>query len=181
MNALYTYNRYRAGLAENSFPPGNRYAGMGALSLGINKNNFIVGEVPTYVILGAAANSPVLWSSTRNGLPTGENQSNYGQTTDANGNLTGNGSPWAAEQVGTWTKTATVGAENFTVSFTVLPLGASTTTGSGNWIPYYGPTSAHAVAPAAPADNINIFGYDVPRIPFYIAVAFVGYSLVKKK
>lgn len=177
MNALYTYNRYHRGIDDNSFS----LAGMGALSLGINKATFLVGEVPTYSIIGAAPNTPVLWTSTRNGLSTGENQSNYGQTTDANGNLTGNGSPWAAEQVGTWTKTATVGNENFTVAFTVIPQTAQAAASAANWYPYYGPARQVAAAPAAPTDNINIFGYDVPRIPFYIACAFIGYGLVKKK
>lgn len=176
MNHIYTLNRYRQGLNGNSFPQG-----MGGLSLGINKSNFVVGEVPTYVILGAAPNAPVLWTSTLNGLPTGENQTNYGQTTDANGNLTGPGGAWTAEQVGTWTKTASVNGENFTVAFTVLPTASSSSTSSGTWIPYYANPTVRTATPAAPADNINVFGVDLPRIPIYIACAFVGYSMIKKR
>ena len=171
-------SRIMLGFGENAFPAG----GFGAISLGINKNQFFVGDAPNYTITGAAPNTAVLWTSTKNGLPTGENQSNYGQTTDANGNITGSGGIWTSNDIGVWTKTATVGNENFTVSFSVIPLGATTTTASGQLIPYYSLPGHAASAPAtAASDNINVFGYNFPRIPFYIAVAALAFYLVKGK
>ena len=196
MNTQSPYRIARGRMGENAFPfggfggtsnPGqvatrSMIVGFEGINLGINKQAFFVGDAPNYVITGAAPNTPVLWTSTKNGLPTGENQSNYGQTTDANGNITGSGGIWTSNDIGVWTKTATVGNENFTVSFSVIPLGATTTTASGQLIPYYSLPGHAASAPAtAASDNINVFGYNFPRIPFYIAVAALAFYLVKGK
>ena len=195
MNTQSPYRIARGRMGKNAFPfggfggtsnPGqvatrNMLVGFEGLNLGINKTQFLVGDAPNYVITGAAPNTPVLWTSTKNGLATGENQSNYGQTTDANGNLTGSGGVWTSNDIGTWTKTATVGNENFTVTFAVVPLSASSSGASGQLIPYYSLPGQRVSSAAAASDNINVFGYNVPRIPFYIAVAALAFYLVKGK
>ncbi len=167
--------RKRSGMNDNSF-----FRGFGALGLGINKTQFLVGDAPTYVITGAAPNTPVLWSSTKNGIGTGETQSNYGQVTDANGNLTGSGGAWTSNDLGTWTKTATVGNENFTVTFTVLPLTATTTTGSGNWYPYYSLPGTRTAAPST-GSTINIAGYDIPSWVVYAGGLLLAWKFLGKK
>ena len=197
MNTQSPYRIARGRMGENAFPfggfggtsnPGqvatrSMIVGFEGINLGINKQAFLVGDAPNYSITGAAPNTPVLWTSTKNGLPTGENLSQYaGQTTDANGNSTGSGGVWTSNDIGTWTKTATVGNENFTVSFTVAPLGATSSgSASGQLIPYYSLPGQRVSSAAASSDNINVFGYNVPRTPSYIAVAALAFYLVKGK
>ena len=76
--------------------------GLGALSFNMNKAAYYVGEAPTYNLSGGAAYSPVLWSSMKNGESTGEVLTDYGHRTDGNGNLTGAGGVWTADQIGAW-------------------------------------------------------------------------------
>lgn len=172
--------RKRSGISDNANFPLPYARGFGALGLGINKTQFLVGDAPTYVITGAAPNTPVLWSSTKNGIGTGETQSNYGQVTDANGNLTGSGGAWTSNDLGTWTKTATVGNENFTVTFSVVPLTA-TTAAAGNWYPYYSLPGSRAAAPAASASTINIAGYDIPSWVVYAGGLLLAWKFLGKK
>lgn len=84
---------------------------------------YAVGEPnPTiYSISGAPPNSPIFWSSTLNGRPTGENQAYYGQNTDANGYWSAAGGAWTTALLGNWVKTATVGGNSVSVAFTVTP------------------------------------------------------------
>jgi hypothetical protein len=82
---------------------------------------YTVGDSTTYSVNCAPANSPIYWSSTKNGLPTGEDHVYYGQNTDANGYWSGAGSPWTADYLGHWMKFAQVGASSVSVSFDVTP------------------------------------------------------------
>src|SRR6185436_8644366 len=69
-------------------------------------------------------NSPIYWSSTLNGVPTGENLAFYGHYTDYNGIWGATGGAWQSSHVGGWTKTAYIGNGNalpLTVSFQVIP------------------------------------------------------------
>jgi hypothetical protein len=80
---------------------------------------YAVGQAPVYTISGALPNTRILWSSTLNGVSTGEVNAYYGQNTDANGNWSAPGGAWSAANIGTWTKTANVGGFNGTVTFQV--------------------------------------------------------------
>ncbi|MBW8878655.1 MAG: hypothetical protein JF614_27165 [Acidobacteria bacterium] len=83
---------------------------------------YTVGSSSTYRISGAPANTPIYWSSTLNGQPTGENHAFYNQFTDANGNWSAVAGAWQPQHVGGWTKTASIGsAPDTTVSFQVIP------------------------------------------------------------
>ncbi|HEX4963391.1 MAG TPA: hypothetical protein VF173_21355 [Thermoanaerobaculia bacterium] len=84
---------------------------------------YTVGQFTTYTISGAPPNTAISWSSTLNGVSTGENHAFYNQYTDASGNWSATaGSPWQSAHVGGWTKTAFIGsAPATTVSFQVIP------------------------------------------------------------
>lgn len=149
-------------------------SGLGALLLSINKPAFLVGEAPTYTIQGAAPNTEILWSSTKGGNSTGENATDYGQKTDANGVLTGSGSPWQSNDIGAWTKTAKVGDEISTVAFAVNPNSPPATLPPG----YVYPVGT-VQAPAA--DTVNLFGTQVSKPIFYGGLALLAVLLLKKK
>ncbi|HEX4954328.1 MAG TPA: hypothetical protein VF017_13130 [Thermoanaerobaculia bacterium] len=70
---------------------------------------YAVGETPTYTIANGPPSAPIYWSSTRNGVSTGEVNAFYGHYTDVNGSWTSPGGPWQSSHVGTWTKTAVIG------------------------------------------------------------------------
>src|SRR5262249_34356495 len=79
----------------------------------------------TYTITGALPNSPILWSSWKNGTGTGEADSSYGQITDSSGSWVGVDGAWSASDAGLWTKMARVSCAvanvNFNVSTTLTP------------------------------------------------------------
>lgn len=86
--------------------------------------SFCVGTQPTYSVVGTAnlVNYPIIWSSTFNGSPTGENNAYVGQTIAAsNGQASwsGVGSTWTNVHIGQWTKTATINGVTKTVHFEV--------------------------------------------------------------
>jgi len=88
--------------------------------LSINKYTYYPGEAPVYQIQYAKPNTYIYWSSTKNGVSTGETMSGYGHITDSNGNFTVTGGVWTSNDVGTWTKWATIdGKESNRVTFTV--------------------------------------------------------------
>lgn len=152
--------------------------GLGALDLLINKSTFLVGEAPGYSISGAAINAPILWSSTKNGLPTGETLSDYGHKTDGVGVWAQAGGNWTVDQVGQWTKTAKVGDETDSVVFQVLPAGGGQqTTGGTVYVPV---SSAPKPLPSA-HDTINLLGYDLPAWAVYGGAALAAYLLFFKK
>jgi hypothetical protein len=83
---------------------------------------YAVGDTTTYSINCAPANSPIYWSSTKNGVSTGEVNAYYGQNTDANGHWSASASsPWTSASLGHWTKTAKVGTNSVVVAFDVTP------------------------------------------------------------
>ena len=82
---------------------------------------YAVGDATTYSIHCAPPNSPIYWSSTKDGVGTGEVQVYYGQNTDANGHWSAATSPWTAAYLGHWTKTAQVGANSVSVAFDITP------------------------------------------------------------
>ena len=158
--------------------PSGRLAGLGALQLSMNKSAYAVGEAPTYTIQGGAPNTEILWSSTRAGASTGENMTDYGQKTDANGVLTGSGGPWTSNDVGSWTKTANVGSESATSAFQVQPLPTPAVLPPGYVYPV---GTVTAPLPAAAADTIDLFGTKVSKPLFYGGVALLAVLLLRKK
>lgn len=156
--------------------------GLGALDLAINKSTFIVGEAPGYSVSGAAVNSPVLWSSVRNGLPTGENLTDYGHKTDAMGVWSAPGGNWTAEHIGQWSKSVKVGDEVDSVVFQVLPAaGASSSTNAPTNAPITTTTTTTQKADGFLDGEIDLFGYKVPKIAAYGGGALLAYLLFKKK
>ncbi len=96
------------------------FAVVPALTLSMNKTAYFVGETPFYTVTNAPPNTPIYWSSTRNGASTGEVNAFYGHYTDANGNFSAYGGPWQDVQTGTWTKSVTIGGRTSTFGFSVL-------------------------------------------------------------
>jgi hypothetical protein len=103
---------------------------------GISKHvEFVVGAKPyftvnchecsmqdgvTFSLVGAAPNSPIYWSSTRNYIPTGEVEAFYGHSTDQDGSWMGStGSLVGVWQPGQWVKEVKVGGTYLTVEFAV--------------------------------------------------------------
>jgi len=84
-------------------------AGLGALTLAMDKQAYLVGETPTYMIQGGLPNAQIAWTSFKDGAATGEYQASYGQTLDAEGKaVIPAAGPWTADQVGLWEKTLIV-------------------------------------------------------------------------
>lgn len=152
--------------------------GLGALDLQINKASFLVGEAPGYSVSGGAINAPLLWNSTKNGAPTGENDSDYGHKTDQVGVWTGAGGNWTTDQIGQWTKTVKNGGEIDSVVFQVLPTsGQSNTTGGTVYVPVPSPSRP---LPSV-NDTINLLGYELPAWGVYGGAALAIYLLFFKK
>lgn len=153
---------------------GGMRRGLGALALSLNKSLFRVGEAPSYAISGATPNSAISWSSTRDGQSTGENQSSYGQTADANGVWSGSGNTWTSDQLGWWTKTASANGENATQTFQVVPAVSASAAPIGA-----------AAQPAQSASwwsgSTSVLGYDVPTWALYGGAALLAYVLFLKK
>lgn len=153
-------------------------SGLGALDLTINKSSFLVGEAPGYSVSGGAINAPLLWNSTKNGEPTGENDTDYGHKTDNVGVWTGAGGNWTTDQIGQWTKTVKVGGETDSVVFQVLPTsGQTNNTGGTVYVPISRPSTPLLNA----NDTIDLFGYQVPKMYAYIGGAVLAYLLFFKK
>lgn len=87
--------------------------------LSIGNDVFAPGETPTYSIQGASANTPIYWSSWKDGTSTGEVDVNYGETTDDSGNWTSSKGPWSAADSGIWIKQANINGVNVRVQFQV--------------------------------------------------------------
>ncbi len=102
------------------------------LSLAINSPLQVVGQKPTYTIQGAPPGAKIFWSSYLNGKPTGEFNTDYGQTVESNGTaLLTTADGWKDEHVGTWQKQILVqdaAGTNYRamVQFQVSPAAAST-------------------------------------------------------
>lgn len=154
--------------------------GLGALDLAINKSAFVVGEAPGYTVSGAAINSPVLWNSTKNGLPTGENLSDYGHKTDGVGVWSSSGGAWLPEHQGYWTKTVSVGGETDTVSFQVLPQSGNQPLSTGGSLP----RAQVAQSPQSEGwltGDFDLGGYKIPKIAAYAAIGFLAFTMLGKR
>lgn len=79
-------------------------AGQVPVSITIDSTRQRVGQAPIYRITGAPPGQGVLWTSYRNGEPTGEKDDFYGHTIEANGTLEIKGEPWTSDQDGRWQK-----------------------------------------------------------------------------
>jgi hypothetical protein len=88
-------------------------------TLTMDKTSYLVGETPLYTVRNAPPNSPVYWSSTVGGNPTGEVRAFYGHYTDSGGNWSGYGGTWTDANVGVWTKTVDIGSQSSTYMFSV--------------------------------------------------------------
>lgn len=104
--------------------------GLGAIALQLttDKRNYVVGDTPTYTLQAAVPGSRVAWTSFKDGKHTGEFQSDYGQTVDANGTAElVAGGPWTESDIGQWQKQVLVIAPDGATSvaqvfFTVSPV-----------------------------------------------------------
>lgn len=152
-----------------------RHYGLGALDLQMNKSAYYVGEAPTYTVTGAKPETPILWTSTQNGVASGEQNADYGQRTDASGAWSSSGSAFGTAQQGQWVKTASVGGETDTAPFQVLPLGVQQPTPGGVY--YVGVPAASKPA----SDTINLFGYALPSYAVYIGAAVLLWFMFKGK
>ena len=79
--------------------------------LSITPNPVCVGSQSTYTISNATSDldgKQIYWSSTKNGVSTGEVLSGYtGQIVNSNGSWSGLGTPaWDSSEIGSWVKTA---------------------------------------------------------------------------
>src|SRR5215468_7058665 len=139
-------------------------AGLSGMTLSINKAVFTVSEVPVYLISGAPPNATICWSSSKDGQPTGESGTCYGQKTDSNGEWQSAGNAWLPGNAGSWQKVASVypqgsnTPQTATVSFQVRPA------------PTSGGTTGGATAPSASgaggffSGSVNLFGQNIPNV-----------------
>jgi len=118
-----------------------------ALNLKLSIDNPLqkVGDTPTYTLIGAPPGAAIYWSSYKDGEPTGEFNSSYGQTVEANGTARiAAGGPWTDANTGVWIKEVLVQdaeGNNHTamVQFRVVPASAqaspttSTPTSAGSF------------------------------------------------
>jgi hypothetical protein len=87
----------------------------------LNKTAFTVGEPAVYTVTGPPG-APIYWSSTKDGVSTGENYSFYGHYLDGNGIFTAYAGDWGGSTVGSWVKYVHVGTQTLQtaqVAFTV--------------------------------------------------------------
>jgi hypothetical protein len=101
--------------------------------LAMDRNAYTVGQSPMYTVTGAP-NTPIYWSSTFNGQPTGEDHAYYGQVTGPDGVWTGSGGPWEDAHIGSWVKQIQVGDETAELGFTVLPPTVQITVDSSSYV-----------------------------------------------
>jgi hypothetical protein len=89
--------------------------------LTVNSSTYTVGENIVYVIKGAPPNTAILWSSWKDGVSTGEIESNYGHRTDIFGNWMATVGPWTENLIGVWRKQVRIGGQTYSVTFQVQP------------------------------------------------------------
>lgn len=76
----------------------------------MDKTDYKVGDSAYYGVQNAAPNQTIYWSSSKNGVSTGEVCSSYGQTTNSAGTWSGYGNSWTSSDVGTWNKIMYIGS-----------------------------------------------------------------------
>jgi len=101
-------------------------------TLTTDKTSYCVGEKPLYTIVGPAnlVGAKILWSSTLNKIATQELDSDYGHKLISQGGgsyWSWYGSPWIAENIGQWEKTANINFILKTAKFEVKACTAATT------------------------------------------------------
>ena len=90
----------------------------------MNKTAFLVGDEAYYTVTGPPG-APIYWSSSKNGVSTGESYSFYGHYLDANGMWSAWAGTWPASTVGSWVKYVHIGTQTVQtaqVAFTVSAL-----------------------------------------------------------
>lgn len=149
-------------------------AGFGARSvaatkvLTVNSSVYQVGESTTYVVKGAPANSAILWSSWKDGVSTGEVDTNYGQRTNAFGNWTAVAGAWTESLIGSWKKQARIGNQVYTVTFQVQPKPLSDFASKfGQY--YWTPPQGSAITIDFAADRISDLGGRTMHLAFFNA------------
>ncbi len=87
-----------------------------------SNNTYCVGETPTYTITSAPAwaNAVMYWTSTG---PS--DNSNQTANLDSSGNFSGNGWQWTQNDIGHWTKSATINGVTKNTSFEVTNCGTT--------------------------------------------------------
>jgi hypothetical protein len=89
----------------------------GVISFSTNSNSYCVyskgehvNDTAIYTVQGVTgnlANQKIVWSSTKNGVSTGESNAYYNQNFDSKAYWSGSASaPWSLSDIGSWTKTA---------------------------------------------------------------------------
>lgn len=145
-------------------------------SLAVDKSAFIVGEFPTFAIIGARPGSQVLWTSWQNGEAK-EYEASHGEVIGANGTAELAHPAFTTDDVGYWEKQIIIKGDDGSrqlaqVFFTVNPVAA---------VPA-GP--APATMPGAGAgffdQTINLFGAQIPTWLALGAGALLLYKFTKR-
>jgi hypothetical protein len=90
------------------------------LSLTVDRVRYQVGQSPLYTVRNAAPDTPIYWSSFRNGVSTGEVNSFYGHYTNSAGFFRAYGGAWTTDNIGDWVKEVSIGGDVASVSFKVV-------------------------------------------------------------
>ena len=119
------YHGSKQVLATKDVTPGNLNCGTAPtvkdFNLSITPSPVCVGNQSDVVISNASSalnNEEIFWSSTKNGQSSGETMSGYSQFV-SNGGWSGKTYAWTNGNIGSWTKTATIGGVSKTISFEV--------------------------------------------------------------
>ena len=106
--------------------------GTGLTTLSADKTVYEVGQSAVYTVSGKP-NHPILWSSWKDGVSTGEVDANYGQVTDAAGNWTGTLGPWQPGDLSSnYEKQAKVDGKTARIRLEIVPIGSLTRWGGWN-------------------------------------------------
>ena len=106
--------------------------GTGLTTLSADKAVYEAGQSAVYTVSGKP-NHPILWSSWKDGVSTGEVDANYGQVTDAAGNWTGTLGPWQPGDVSSnYEKQAKVDGKTARIRLEIVPIGSLTRWGGWN-------------------------------------------------
>jgi len=126
-----------------------------------DRSSYLVGERTVYTVSGPP-NTPILWSSTRDGAAV-EDRANYGHVTDGQGRWSGTGDAWTDAQAGRWVKQVQVGTETASVTFEVRRSGAWMT-----WSPLGGAITERIASTEYPGLTTDIaFGRGTDGAVFY--------------
>lgn len=105
---LFYNDHFRPYWSEPVGPYSNSLMGAIGMALAMDKSTYRVGDSPVYRVTGAIPGSQIVWSSWKNGQPTGEYQASYGDTVDANGTAEITGGAFTDDDKGQWQKIALI-------------------------------------------------------------------------